>query len=94
MPRRGPPIWPRAAPAAASLRHRRATLNHGAFAVRVRILPVGVIVEDPMDDMVVDAVLWAIFAAAIALIVLGCWVTRRVPQAATQDPDQPGDRAA
>lgn len=40
MPRRGPPILAaRAAPAAASLRRRRATLNHGAFAVRVRILP-------------------------------------------------------
>jgi flagellar biogenesis protein FliO len=47
-----------------------------------------------MDDMVVDAVLWVILAAAIALIVLGCWVTRRVPGAATQDPDQQVDRAA
>jgi len=51
-------------------------------------------VEDPMDDMVVDAVLWAILAAAIALIVLGCSATRRTPKAATQDPDQQVDRAA
>ena len=51
-------------------------------------------VEDPVDDMVVDAVLWAIFAAAIAFIVLGCWVTHRAPKAATQDPDQQVDRAA
>ena len=34
---RCPPIL--AAPTAASLRRRRATLDHGAFAVRVRILP-------------------------------------------------------
>jgi len=47
-----------------------------------------------MDDMVVDAVLWAIFAAAIAFIVLGCLVTRRVPKAVMQDPDQQVDRAA
>jgi uncharacterized protein YneF (UPF0154 family) len=47
-----------------------------------------------MDDMVVDAALWVIFAAMIALIVLGCWVTRRVPKAAMQDPDQQVDRAA
>jgi hypothetical protein len=53
-----------------------------------------VIVEDPMEDMAVDAVLWVIFAAAIAFLVLGCWVTRRVPKAATQEPDQQVDRAA
>ena len=47
-----------------------------------------------MDDMVVDAVLWAIFAAAIVMIVLGCWLTRQIPKAATQDPDQQVDRAA
>jgi len=44
--------------------------------------------------MVVDAALWVIFAAAIALVFLGCWVTRRVPKAAAQDPDQQVDRAA
>lgn len=43
--------------------------------------------EDEMDDMVADAALWAIFAAAIALIVVGCLVTRRVPEAATQKRD-------
>jgi hypothetical protein len=92
MPRGGLAVL--AAGAAASLRRRRATLNHGAFAVRVRILPCRVTAEDHMDDMVVDAALWVIFAAMIALIVLGCWVTRRVPKAAMQDPDQQVDRAA
>jgi hypothetical protein len=47
-----------------------------------------------MDDVVVNAALWVIAAAAIALIVLGCWLTRRAPEAATQDPDQTVDRAA
>jgi flagellar biogenesis protein FliO len=50
--------------------------------------------ENEMDDMVVDAALWVILAAAIVLIVLGCWVTRRVPQAAAQNLDQQVDRAA
>lgn len=50
--------------------------------------------EDDMEDMVADAALWAIFAAAIALIALGCLVTRRVPKAATQNIDQQIDRAA
>jgi hypothetical protein len=50
--------------------------------------------EDDMDDMVADAALWVILAAAIALIVLGCLVTRRVPKEATQDLDQQIDRAA
>jgi hypothetical protein len=47
-----------------------------------------------MDDMAVDAALWVIFAAAVALMVLGCWVTRQAPKAATQDPGQQVDRAA
>ncbi len=47
-----------------------------------------------MDDMVADAALWLIFAAAVALIVLGCWVTRRVPKARTQNLDPQIDRAA
>jgi hypothetical protein len=49
--------------------------------------------EDDMD-MVADAALWVIFAIAVAFIVLGCRVTRRVPKAATQDLDQQIDRAA
>jgi hypothetical protein len=53
-----------------------------------------VAVEDDMNDTVVDAALWVIFAIAVAMIVLGCWVTRRVPKAATQDPDQQVDRTA
>jgi hypothetical protein len=32
------------------------------------------------DDMVADAVLWALFAAAIAFITFGCHCTRRRPQ--------------
>jgi flagellar biogenesis protein FliO len=59
----------------------------------MRILPVGVAVEDDVSDTVVDAALWVILATAVALIVLGCWVTRRVPKAARQDPDQQVDRA-
>lgn len=47
-----------------------------------------------MDDMVADAALWVILAAAIAMIVLGCWATRRVPKAAPQNLDQEVDRAA
>jgi hypothetical protein len=47
-----------------------------------------------MDGMVADAALWVIFAAAIALIFLGCRVTRRIPKAATQDLEQQVDRAA
>jgi hypothetical protein len=44
--------------------------------------------EDDMEDMVADATLWVIFAAAIVFIALGCRVTRRVPKAVTQNPDQ------
>jgi hypothetical protein len=44
--------------------------------------------EDDMEDMVADATLWAIFAVAIVFISLGCRVTRRVPKAVTQNPDQ------
>jgi hypothetical protein len=48
-----------------------------------------------MNDAVANAALWVILAAAVALLVLGCWATRRVPEAAaTQDPDQQVDRAA
>jgi hypothetical protein len=50
--------------------------------------------EDDMDGTAADAALWVIFAAAIALIVLGCRVTRRVPKAATRTLDQQIDRAA
>lgn len=40
-----------------------------------------------MNDMIVDAVLWVIFAIAVAFIVLGCSLTRRPdPKATTQDP--------
>lgn len=50
--------------------------------------------EDDMDDMVANAALWVIFAAAIALIAVGCSATRRAPKPATQNSEQRIDRAA
>lgn len=47
-----------------------------------------------MNDMVADAALWVILAMAIAMMMLGCRATRRVPKAAPQNLDQEVDRAA
>lgn len=46
------------------------------------------------DDMVADAVLWVILAAAIALIVCGCHYTRPAPRIAEDTYDRNLDRAA
>ena len=44
--------------------------------------------------MVVDAALWGIFAAAVALITFGCRMTRPVPKAPEKPFEERIDQAA
>jgi hypothetical protein len=79
-------------PFAASLRRRRATLNHGAFTPRTGFLyRMGATME---DDMVVDAALWVILAGIIALIAYGCRMTRSAPKLVEEPFGADIDRAA
>jgi hypothetical protein len=47
-----------------------------------------------MTDMVADAALWALVAAAIAFVTCGCYLTRRAPIAEEAAFERRIDRAA
>ena len=83
---------------------RSASLRHHAAAMRHQITELFDQSHDSLDcmgatmedDMVADAILWVLFAAAIALVTCGCRMTRQTPKVAKDAAGLPGalDRAA